>query len=130
MHSFLVHIAFIYPSIYFALSVGKLFPRLLNKQRTKVWCLRCTREDAILNFTRRWSFQSLFNLSEKYRITHKGWDCKDDPKSQNIMIWSLIFGSAFNRVFWCFTKWLSTKIDKEPWMQGNGLNKFLTIVFS
>ena len=61
---------------------------------------------------------------------YKGWDCKDDPKSQNIMIWSLIFGSAFNRVFWCFTKWLRTKIDNEPWMQGNGLNKFLTIVFS
>ena len=71
MHSFLVHIAFIYLSIYRALSVGKLFPRLLNKQRTKVWCLRCTREDAILNFTRRCSFQSLFNLSEMYGVATK-----------------------------------------------------------
>ena len=47
------------------------------------------------------------------------------------LIFVLVF--AFNWVLWWFTKWSRTEIYqfwpyKEPWMQENGINKFLTIV--
>ena len=36
-----------------------------------------------------------------YRVTHKGWDCKDDPK----IFEALFLVPAFNWVFWSYTKW-------------------------
>ena len=58
----------------------------------------------------------------KYRFTHQGWDCKDDPKLKIWLFEAWLLISTFNWIFLWFTEWLNTEIShflsyKELWMQ-------------
>ena len=57
-----------------------------------------------------------------YRVTHKEWDCKDDQK--------LLKYDDLKLDFWFLhsIEFFDGLACKEPWIQGNGLNKLRTSV--
>ena len=72
------------------------------------------------------------NLTQEiYRVTHKGWDCKDDPKLKNMKILILIFDFCIQwcilMVYWMINRNNLDLDNKELSIQGNGRSKFRTI---
>ena len=65
-------------------------------------------------------------LFKSYRVTHNGWDCKDDPKLWRFEAWwfCMVCLSICMVYFMIKHRNKTVLTCKETWMQENGINKF------